>query len=114
MKCHKCGTQDLDAKGQDQDGRDLFFCKTCSLELLRLPCNYCPEKTVYLDHMNANDIEVWVCSECKKNLHWCPECNQGWVVHKGDKVFGQMEPSCEYVCCECEMGWESLKDLGGL
>ncbi len=102
MSCYECKGNELEFVGRDQNGVEIWRCQRCGHNQKAVLCPHCQIFTVTLAALTAHQVEVWHCSTCGESKHWCPRCNQGWILPKG----------AAYVCDECDSEWPDKGTIG--
>src|SRR5215207_5749403 len=101
-RCFRCRETASRFAGRDSNGVELWLCRLCGHEQKGVQCPHCCTFSVLLVAHTTEGTEVWRCERCGESKHWCPACNQGWVLPRG--VQG-------YMCDECDSAWPRHKDI---
>src|SRR2546422_11724643 len=102
MQCFQCKTDSASFTHHDSNGVEIWRCSQCGHDQKVVRCSVCQTFTVSLAAITPRKVEVWRCSQCGDSKHWCPCCDQGWVLPRGRS----------YVCDECDATWSSDEEIG--
>lgn len=93
MQCCHCQSEAMYLKRFD-GAREIWACRDCGEEAVRLDCQYCEKRGFYLHalHLEGNR---WRCEYCRTERVQCPLCGKGWLQLHGSEL-------CCNACHQCQ------------